>query len=84
LETKLKITGNWNELKTKLKEKYPNLTDEDLVYSAGKEDELVMRLAKKLSKTQEEINNSIEDLQSKSKETVSSNNESNPTKKNKQ
>lgn len=72
METKLKITGNWNELKTGLKQKYPNLTDEDLSYSAGKEDELLTRLSKKLGKTQEEVSDVIDDLQSKSKGTMGS------------
>ena len=76
METKLKITGNWNELKTKLKQKYPNLTDEDLAYSAGKEDELLTRLSKKLGKTQEEVSDVIDDLQSKSTGTKGSSEES--------
>lgn len=71
MQTKLKITGNWSELKTKLQAKYPNLTDMDLTYSAGKEDELVSRLAKKLTKTEEEITDVIDDLQSKSPKTES-------------
>jgi|GEM_PF-908592 len=79
METKLKITGNWSELKTKLNQKYPNLTDEDLAYSAGKEDELLARLTKKLGKTQEEINNMIDDLQSKNSERVNSDTESGQT-----
>ena len=39
-----KIKGNWNVLKGKLKQQYGNLTDDDLTYVEGKEDELVGRL----------------------------------------
>jgi uncharacterized protein YjbJ (UPF0337 family) len=43
---KLQIKGTWNELKGKLKQQYGNLTDDDLVFSEGKEDELLGRLQK--------------------------------------
>lgn len=69
MQTKLQITVNWNELKTKLKEKYPNLTDEDLNFLAGKEDELVTHLARKLAKTEEEITDVIDELQLKTLKT---------------
>lgn len=72
METALKITRNWNELKTELKQKYPNLTEADLTYSAGKEEELIASLSKKIGKTPEEISGMIEDLQSKSAETLRS------------
>ncbi|MES2395252.1 MAG: CsbD family protein [Bacteroidota bacterium] len=66
MTTKLKIKGNWNELKGKLKQKYANLTDDDLLFVEGKEDELLGRLEKKLGKTQEELEDTFEKLQSKS------------------
>lgn len=47
--------GNWNEQKGKLKQKYANLTDDDLMYTEGKEDELLGRLQKKLGKSKEEV-----------------------------
>ena len=50
---KLEIKGSWNELKGKLKQQYGNLTDDDLVFSEGKEDELLGRLQKKLGKNKE-------------------------------
>ena len=65
MQIKLKIAGNWSELKTKLQEKYPNLTDRDLNFLEGKEDKLVMRLARKLAKTEEEITDEIDELQLK-------------------
>lgn len=54
--------GNWNELKGKLKQRYSTLTDDDLLFEEGKEDELLGRLQKKLGKTNEEIRSMISDL----------------------
>ena len=51
----LKIKGNWNELKGKLKEKYGELTDDDLVYAEGQEDQLLRRLQKKTGVAKEEL-----------------------------
>jgi uncharacterized protein YjbJ (UPF0337 family) len=56
------IKGNWNELKGKLKQKYANLTDDDLMYAEGKDDEIYGRLQQKLGKTKEEIQQIISDL----------------------
>ena len=65
--TTLKI-ANWTELKTKLKQKYPTLTDAELVFTPGKEAELVSGLSKKLGKTGEEISDIIDELQGGQKE----------------
>lgn len=51
----LKIKGNWNVLKGKVKQQYADLTDDDLKYEEGKEDELLGRLQKKLGKSREEV-----------------------------
>jgi uncharacterized protein YjbJ (UPF0337 family) len=59
---KLEMKGSWNELKGKLKQQYGNLTDDDLVFSEGKEDELLGRLQKKLGKNKEEVRQMIEKL----------------------
>ena len=48
------IKGNWNELKGKLKKKYAILTDNDLLYEDGREDELFGRLQKRLGKSKSE------------------------------
>ena len=53
--TKLEIKGSWNEVTGKLKQKYAHLTDDDLLFAKGKEDELLGRLQKKLGRTKEEI-----------------------------
>ena len=53
--TKLEIKGFWNEVKGKLKQKYAHLTDDDLLFVKGKDDELVGRLQKKLGRTKEAV-----------------------------
>jgi uncharacterized protein YjbJ (UPF0337 family) len=52
---KLEIKGNWNEVTGKLKQQYAELTDDDLLFEKGKEEELLGRLQKKLGKTKEEV-----------------------------
>lgn len=52
---KLEIKGNWNELKGKLKQEYADLTDDDLTYAEGKEEELLGRLQQKLGQSKEQI-----------------------------
>lgn len=56
------LKGNWNELKGKLKKSYAELTDNDLLYEEGHEDELYGRLQKKLGKSKEEIRKLMNDL----------------------
>lgn len=56
---KLHIKGNWNIIKGKLKQHYADLTDDDLKYVEGKEDELLGRIQKKTGETREEILESI-------------------------
>lgn len=51
----LNLNGKWNQLKGKVKQKYAELTDDDLLYEDGKEDELVGRLQSKLGKTRDEV-----------------------------
>lgn len=54
--------GNWNELKGKLKQKFANLTDDDLMFAEGKEEELYGRLQTRLGKTNEEVRRMISEL----------------------
>jgi uncharacterized protein YjbJ (UPF0337 family) len=56
---KLEMKGEWNELKGKLKQQYGNLTDDDLVFAEGQEDELLGRLQKKLGKSKDEVRQMI-------------------------
>ena len=62
MSTKLELKGNWNELKGKLKQKYGQLTDDDLTFAAGKEDELLGRLQKRLGTDKEELRRTIEEM----------------------
>jgi hypothetical protein len=50
-----KITGNLVAISKKLKAKYPQLTDADLKFEAGKENEMISRLEKRLNKNHEEV-----------------------------
>ncbi|HEY9362606.1 MAG TPA: CsbD family protein [Chitinophagaceae bacterium] len=59
---KLKLKGSWNEAKGKIKQKYADLTDDDLKYEEGKEDELLGRLQQKTGQTKDEVKRWIDDL----------------------
>jgi uncharacterized protein YjbJ (UPF0337 family) len=59
---KLNLKGNWNEVKGKIKQKYADLTDDDLLYEEGKDDELVGRIQKKTGQTKEEVKSWIDKL----------------------
>jgi uncharacterized protein YjbJ (UPF0337 family) len=50
-----KLKGNWNELKGRLKQQYAELTDDDLLYEEGEEDQLLGKIQQKLGKTREEL-----------------------------
>jgi uncharacterized protein YjbJ (UPF0337 family) len=54
-ETELNLKGNWNVVKGKLKQAYGDLTDDDLAYTNGKEDELVGRIQKKIGSTAADV-----------------------------
>jgi uncharacterized protein YjbJ (UPF0337 family) len=58
----LEAKGNWNEQKGKLKQKFAVLTDNDLMYEEGKQDEMYGRLQIKLGKTKEELHKIIGEL----------------------
>jgi uncharacterized protein YjbJ (UPF0337 family) len=57
-----KMKGNWNIIKGKLKQQYGQLTDDDLTYVDGQEDELLGRIQKKTGRTKEEIKEFIDTL----------------------
>lgn len=59
---KLSIKGNWNEMAGKLKQQFAGLTDDDVLFLEGKEEELLGRLQKKLGKTKEEVRELIAKL----------------------
>ena len=56
------LKGNWDELKGKLKQKFAILTDDDLKFAEGKEEELLGRVQTKLGKTNEEVKRIISEL----------------------
>ena len=58
--TKLQMKGSWNEVKGKLKQKYAELTDDDLQFVEGKEDELLGRIQQRLGKSKDELRRDIE------------------------
>ena len=49
------IRGQWKDLKPKLKEKFQELSDQDLEFSEGKYDEMMDRLQEKLGKTRQQF-----------------------------
>jgi uncharacterized protein YjbJ (UPF0337 family) len=58
----LRIKGIWDEWKGKLKEKYANLTDDDLMYEEGKDDQFWGRIEQKTGKTKDDIENWLRNL----------------------
>ncbi|MGC1322701.1 MAG: CsbD family protein [Candidatus Udaeobacter sp.] len=59
---KLQMKGTWNEIKGKLKQKYGQLTDDDLAFADGKEDELLGRLQKRVGRTKDQLRAEIEEM----------------------
>ncbi len=57
-----KIKGNWNQIKGKVKAKYGELTDDDLAYVEGKEEELLGRIQERTGKAKSEIKDFIDSL----------------------
>lgn len=58
-ETPFTITGNWAKQSKALMEKFEQLTEADLMFVAGKENDLITRLEKRLNKKREEVVNII-------------------------
>jgi len=54
--------GSWNRIKGKLREKYGQLTDNDLEFMKGKEEELFGRLQTKLGLSREQLVSVINNL----------------------
>jgi len=57
----LEIKGNWNIVKGRLQQKWAQLTDDDLDYVEGKENELIGRIQKRTSQTREAVEKAIEE-----------------------
>lgn len=56
------LAGKWDELKGVLKQKYADLTDDDLLFVEGKEDELYDRIQQKIGNAKDEIKKMISEL----------------------
>ena len=56
------LKGKWNELKGKLKQKYADLTDDDLLFVEGKEDELYGRMQQRVGTSKDEVKKIISNL----------------------
>lgn len=59
--TTLEIKGDWNIAKGKLKQKWGHLTDNDLTYVVGKQEELVGRIQKRTGETREAVEKALKD-----------------------
>jgi uncharacterized protein YjbJ (UPF0337 family) len=57
----LHIKGDWNIAKGKLKQKYAQLTDNDLRYEDGREDELIGRIQKRTGDTKDAVERFIDE-----------------------
>ncbi|MEP7238642.1 MAG: CsbD family protein [Ferruginibacter sp.] len=56
------LKGNWKEIKEKLKQKFGLLTESDLLFAEGKQDEMLTRLQTKLGRTKTEVYKIISEL----------------------
>lgn len=56
---KLEIKGDWNIAKGKVKQKWAKLTDDDLQFVSGKEDELIGRIQKRTGEARESVERAI-------------------------
>ena len=59
--TTLEIKGDWNITKGKLKQKWAKLTDDDLQYIDGKQEELLGRIQKRTGETREAVEKAIKE-----------------------
>ena len=57
-----KIKGNWNTIKGKLKQQYGDLTDDDLTYAEGKEDEMLGKLQKRTGESKDNLKKFIDNI----------------------
>jgi uncharacterized protein YjbJ (UPF0337 family) len=56
---KLEMKGDWNIKKAQLKQKWASLTDDDLMYSRGQEDELIGRIQKRTGLAREAVEKAL-------------------------
>lgn len=58
----LSLGSDWEEVKSKIKETNITITDEDLQYKPGQEDQLLERLSKKMNRSKDEVRAFIESV----------------------
>lgn len=58
---KFEVQGDWNVIKGKLKQKWGKLTDNDLQYAEGKQEELLGRIQKATGETREAVQKAIKE-----------------------
>ncbi|MFT6217236.1 MAG: hypothetical protein ACJAS3_003656 [Roseivirga sp.] len=56
------IQGNWDQIKSRLKTKYTLLSDKDLSYDEGSEEELLRKLQYKLNMSKEELMSELKNI----------------------
>ena len=67
LENKvLEIKGDWNIITGKLKQKWAQLTDDDLKFTEGKVEEVMGRIQKRTGETREAIEKAVREVSSES------------------
>jgi uncharacterized protein YjbJ (UPF0337 family) len=59
--TTLEVKGDWNITKGKLKQKWAKLTDSDLQYAEGKQDELIGRIQKRTGETRAAVEKAVKE-----------------------
>jgi uncharacterized protein YjbJ (UPF0337 family) len=64
MATKLKLEAPWEEVREQIKENNIELTDDDLVYEPGKDDELLNRLSQKMNRSPQQVKALIESISS--------------------
>lgn len=64
--TKLHLQSSWEDVKEKMKENDHRLTNDDLDYTVGNEEELIKRLQKVMGKSREQVIAYIESISANS------------------
>lgn len=60
--TEDKVSGKWNQIKGKVKEKYGEITDDDMTKAEGKKDNLVGIIQEKTGEAKEKVKSFIDSL----------------------
>jgi uncharacterized protein YjbJ (UPF0337 family) len=59
------LVGDWNQVKGKIREKWGDLTDDDLDRIAGKRDQLVGKIQEKYGKAREDVERELDEFEKK-------------------